>query len=81
MIKLEGRKRMIKGFFNKILHKRKMASTMTNYLILSKEDIEKLLNGRVITFEVDELKVIQSIAVITEEKYEQLLSEVKGESL
>lgn len=64
---------MIKGFFNKILHKRKTKSIMTNYLILRKEDIEKLLNGHVITFEVDD----QSIDVITEEKYEQLLSEIK----
>lgn len=45
------------------------------YLLLCKKDIEKLLNGGIVSFEVE--KFIPEILVCTEEHYDKLISEVK----
>ena len=67
---------MIKLNLLRIFRKRKLKSTLNNeYLILSKKDIEKLLNGGTISFEVEQY--IPELLVCTEEHYEQLMSEVK----
>lgn len=65
---------MIK-LFKKIFRKRKIESSMRDYLILSKKDIDKLLNGQTIHFEVE--KFLPDVIVCTEEHYEKLMSEVK----
>ena len=65
---------MIK-FFKKIFCKKKIESSMRDYLILSKKDIDKLLNGQTIHFEVE--KFLPDVIVCTEEHYYKLMSEVK----
>lgn len=60
----------------KIFRKRKVESSMKDYLVLSKKDIEKLLNGQTISFEVE--KFIPEIMVCTEEQYEKVMSEIKA---
>ena len=65
---------MIK-FFKKIFRKRKVESSMKDYLILSKEDIDRLLNGQTIYFEVE--KFLPGIIICTEEHYGKLMSEVR----
>ena len=67
---------MIKLNLFRIFRKRKLKSTLNHeYLLLSKKDIEKLLNGRTISFEVE--RYIPELLVCTEEHYDQLMSEVK----
>lgn len=70
---------MSKEAFKKILQifrKRKLKSSLNHdYLLLSKKDIEKLLNGGTIYFEVEQY--VSELLVCTEEHYDQLMSDVK----
>ena len=67
---------MIKLNLLRIFRKRKLKSTLNNeYLLLRKKDIEKLLNGGTVSFQVE--RFIPELLVCTEEHYDQLMSEVK----
>ena len=67
---------MIKSVFRRIFRKRKIKSTLNHeYLLLRKKDIEKLLNGGTISFEVEQY--VPELLVCTEEHYDQLMSDVK----
>ena len=67
---------MIKLNILQIFRKRKLKSSLNNeYLLLSKKDIKKLLNGGTISFEVEQY--VQELLVCTEEHYDQLMSDVK----
>ena len=67
---------MIKLNILRIFCKRKLKSTLNHeYLLLSKKDIKKLLNGGTISFEVEQY--VPEILVCTEDHYNQLMSDVK----
>lgn len=66
---------MIKFNSFRLFRKRKLESSMHEYLILSEKDIEKLQNGQSISFEVE--KFIPELIVTTEENYERMMSEVR----
>ena len=73
---MKGTVRMIKLNILQIFRKRKLKSSLNNeYLLLSKKDIEKLLNGGTISFEVEQY--VPALLVCTEEHYDQLMSNVK----
>ena len=67
---------MIKLNILQIFRKRKLKSSLNNeYLLLSKKDVEKLLNGGTISFEVE--RYVPELLVCTEKHYDQLMSDVK----
>lgn len=66
---------MIKNFFKKLCRKRKINSSLRDHIILSKADIEKLNDGRVLRIDVE--KFLPEVFVCTEECYERMMSEVR----